>query len=280
MMDINKKFNIAIIIFIIAFLIVFTSMILGCQNNPSEKDNHKNNNTSNIEKELLQKKAIELERQSTKPWSSSILWGNLLKTKSHASFSAKINDKLPEFNFKIIGRFHKLDKYEDFIPLYVEIRNASDGKITQKLVVSDNSGYNERADMVQLVDLNFDGYLDFRILLNAGATGNDWYDSFIYDPLSGKFKYNKELSEMSSLKVDLESKQLTSYYGAGSCEESINFYAVKGNKVILIKSEWTDFDNVNSHCYKITGIPLNGSKKLKIIKKEEFSGHLSRNQWF
>lgn len=243
-------------------------MNLGCQNATSEKE--KNNYISNIERKLPKNITNESKIKSEQPWSSSVLWDSLLKTKSNASFSAKINDKLPEFNFNIIGRF---DKNEDFIPLHVEIRNVSDGKFMQKLIVSDNSGYSQMEDIVQLVDLNFDGYLDLRILLNAGATGNDWYDSFIYDPLSGKFKHNKVLSKMSALKVDADSKQLTSYYSGGACEENWDYYKfVKGN-LVLIKSQWTEIDRRRDNecsngfgCFIYTGIPR--SKPIKLDRKK------------
>lgn len=113
-----------------------------------------------------------------KPWSDSILWNSLLTTKSHASFSVKINDKLPEFNFKIAGKM----KGEYFHPSHVEITNSSNGKIIQKLTAKncfDNKGHGWNnidsfvADLIQVADLNDDGYLDLRILIWAGATGNN-----------------------------------------------------------------------------------------------------------
>ena len=50
--------------------------------------------------------------------------------------------------------------------------------------------------------MNFDGYLDFRFFIDKGATGNDWYASFVYDPKTHKFILNKLLSDQSGLNFD------------------------------------------------------------------------------
>ena len=272
-----------------AILIVFILLTFGCKNTSSEKENNKIKSPSSSEIDLFIKKEAESKR-------SSNLWKSLL-TKSHASFSAKINDDLPEFNFKIVGHIHKFNEYEEFIPSYVEVRNASDGKFIQKMIVGDivdkNAiGYGEDSGMIQLVDLNFDGYLDFRILLYRGATGCNSYASFLYNPALKKFVFNKQLSDMSALRVDAESKQLTTYDRGGYCDELIRHYEVRDNKFMLTKAEWTIIKNVNTPCYKITGIPIEGHsifdtdnydfldskgrlrKKLKIVKKEELHGSL------
>lgn len=273
----------------LTLLIVFIVITLGCQNTASEKENDKRKILSRTESESLMKEKAESEGIPV-----SWIWGSLSGNKSHASFSAKINDKLPELNFKIVGRF---DKFKNFSPSYVEIRNVSNRKLIQKIFIGDKYnkefvGNSEDSGMIQLVDLNFDGYLDFRILTYRGATGCNNYISCLYNPALKKYAFNKQLSEMSALNVHAYSKQLTTYDRGGWCEELIRYFEVIDDKFMLTKAEWTTYKNINSPCNKLTGVPLKGHaiydtdkyafldskgrlrKKLRIIKKEEVRGSI------
>lgn len=280
-------------------LVIVLSLILGCQNATPEKDTHKSKGASNDKIKLSERMTIESKRKSEKPWSNEILWETIYKNGSDASFSARINENVDEFNFKLIGHFDELKR---FIPSHIEIRNLSNGKLIQEIIVGDKFdkeeiGYSGRdlgfADMVQLVDINFDGYIDLRILLYTGATGCNFYASCLYNPTLKKFVFNKNLSKMSALRVDPNSKQIITYDRSGGCQETMRYYKVSDNKFILTKAEWSTLNNADDiPCYKLTGIPLQGlvitdndiydfndhkgrlRKKLKVIKKEALQGSI------
>jgi hypothetical protein len=287
---------------VLILLIILVTMSLGCQNDSVEVTNRKKKNISDIQRELSEMRMIEAKRNLEKSWSNEKLWGVVRDNKTNASFSVKINDNLNEIYFKIIGRF---DKHELFIPLYAEIRSSPDGRFIQKINIlnivdkkdRDYIGYGEydlsRADMVQMVDLNFDGYLDLRILWNVGATGCNSYGSFLYDQKSKRFVFNKKLSSMLVLKLDPKQKQIITYDRSGGCQEYMRYYKVRNNQFVVTKVEWTELNNANPQpCFKFTGIPLREGivtdnekfpymddkgelrKKLKIVKKEEFQGSI------
>ena len=48
---------------------------------------------------------------------------------------------------------------------------------------------------LEVIDLNFDGYNDLRILNNEGATGNNWYDTWVYNQKTKTFVKNQFLSQ-------------------------------------------------------------------------------------
>jgi hypothetical protein len=216
----------------------------------------------------LADKSLQFKDATVKPWSDSILWDSLLKTKSHASFSAKINDKLPEFNFKIIGKLN--GKY--FHPSHVEITNASNGKLIQKLMAKnrfDNDGDGwvavgdiREVDLVQVFDVNFDGYPDLRLLNHSGgASGQSVHATYLYNPSVGKFKYQHEFSKLSGMKIDKDLKLITSDSTSGACFYSKGYYSITGNKLTLSKIEWTEIDRRRDKearefgCFKYSGIP-------------------------
>jgi hypothetical protein len=234
-------------------------MNFGCQNATSEKENNKRKNdyqksvekviTSNLYETVSAKNNTTLLPQNnpSDPWSNHYLWESFVNTKSYALFSAKINDKLPPFNFKIVGQLKKDDRINPadvyFLPSYVEIYDASKSKVIQKLNAkdkfdNDGSGWKSvGCDNVQMVDINFDGYLDLRLFYNAGATGNVWYATYIYKPDLRKFVFSKRLFKLSDVSIDPKKKQLSSTYHGGVGASGTEYFKFVDNKLVSIKYE-------------------------------------------
>jgi hypothetical protein len=233
------------------------------------------------------------ENKIPNAWSNTVLWDSFVTTKEYAEFSYRINDQLPEYNFRIVGSFIKdRSQTEDFHVRYIDIINPSQkGKQrlnAKSIFDNDGSGWSkidlEFADIVQLVDINFDGYRDLRVLNNTGSTGMNWYASYIYNPSSGKFKYHSELSRLPGIKVDIRNKQIVTYNRGGYCDELMEYYKVVKGNLVLVKAEWSEMDSSNdkkedgSKCFKFIGIPnQKGRNKVKITK-EPLHGSLDKRQ--
>jgi hypothetical protein len=281
-------------------LLLFCLLFLGCEPNkiPSEKvsPESKSNKVEN--------------KKSPDPWSNEILWKNIVESGTRASFAVKINNALPEFTFIMYGKFKysKRPQGNYFHPSSVEIVDSSTSKIIQKIdnkgrFDNNGDGYDrldlEFADFVQIIDLNQDGYLDLRILHSTGATGNNWYATFLYDPAIWQFKFHEALSRLSAVTVDQDSKLIKTYWRDGGCNEFREYFHLgKTGRLTLEKVEWTEMDNINSStgCFKFIAIPR-GTRildrlgdafyntdndkfakmlhtKVKVVRKEEFRGSL------
>ena len=204
------------------------------------------------------------------PWSNAILWDKLVvyppQRKTSASFPVKIGKDLPEFTFKLSGEFRNI---MEFYPSSVEIADATTQKRIQTL--SGKNRFDDRVcgghdinalfstDLIQLVDLNHDGYLDFRILCGAGATGLNVYATYLYKPALKQFRYHKTLSQLYTVTLDADSKSLATYYRQGSCYECRGYFTItKDDTLILKKVEWSEEgrDQLDNFvCYKVTGAP-------------------------
>ena len=237
-------------------------------------------------------------------WSNPQLWKSFDANKTHASFSVRINQRLPEFNFIIVG----LLKGDDFYPSHIRITSAADGKLIQELKAKDHfdnhgEGWwrnNVFADIIEFVDLNNDGYLDLRVLFEAGATGNNWCATYIYKPAQKKFVFNEDISVLSAVVLGESPGQIKTYWRIGWDRQCREYYQVeKDGRLVLLKLEWTETEggekNEGGRCYKFTAIPLDKyeihpgfvffsteesvfsklvRKHVKIIKREELRGNL------
>jgi len=234
------------------------------------------------EKTILTKELPQVLNQpkiNPEPWSNEMLADSFfVKGKKEASFSAKINDKLPEFTFKIVGSFKEdHPPYVSFLAQHVEIINTS--KKGQQILKAKNRFDNhgdgwdakfdfELANIVEFVDMNFDGYLDLRLLYNTGATGNNWYATYLFNPSKGEFVYHEELSKLSGMKIDEKFKQIITYDREGACAEISVYYEVMNNKLVLSKAEWSEIDRRRDEevggfgCFMYTGTPRHPGLKI------------------
>ena len=142
---------------------------------------------------------------------------SFIKTKSYATFTLAKYRKMPPLKVKIV--LNKKNKQESFIPSHVEIYDLSKSKLIQKIKPQDKAGWewdeNSGYPWVGTDDINFDGYPDLRFLIYLGSMGNDSYATYIYNPKSHQFEFNKILSESSSVSIDPKTKQITAEYNGG-----------------------------------------------------------------
>jgi hypothetical protein len=95
---------------------------------------------------------------------------------------------------------------------------------------------------VRTEDLNFDGYADLQMMRWWGVTGREGYCVWIFDPASGRFKYN-EAFDFGGVggfgTIDKSKKTLRvrdNERGAGS-EYTLSSYKVVNNAPVLIEEE-------------------------------------------
>jgi hypothetical protein len=118
------------------------------------------------------------------------------------------------------------------------------------------TGGGERYPYIRFEDLNFDGSTDLLLFDNSGATGNVWYQVWLYNQQAKLFSYNKELSGLSGLQADLASKEIISYNHLGgvtsaysSCDAYLNYYTLSNNKLVEKRQYQTHAKSSDAPCY-------------------------------
>ena len=105
----------------------------------------------------------------------------------------------------------------------------SDSKCIQKI----NSNKDIESNEFELIDWNFDGYKDISVVYNCGSGGCAYW-IWNYIPKSNNYEYNKELSEVLGLEMDLKQKQIIFHHRFGDQDEYWRYYKYINNKLTLI----------------------------------------------
>ena len=109
----------------------------------------------------------------------------------------------------------------------------------QEIIANKDIGRKE----FRLVDWNFDGYKDISVLYNCGSGGCAYW-IWNYSPENGKYYFNKELSEVLGLEIDIAGKFIIFHYREGSVQEYWDTLQYKKNKLTFVKGlyqeRWND----------------------------------------
>lgn len=137
-----------------------------------------------------------------------------------------------------------------------------------------NSQENEHSDVIN-DDINFDGYYDVAIIHihEYNCCRNPQYDTWIYDPLTSKYVYNKDYSSLTLNQLHLYSEQKIVVAGSvgGACLYTSEAYKYEGNKLKALYAEQrSDCGNQNGFLYTVIKPDKKGHfiENQNIIRKE------------
>jgi uncharacterized protein YgiM (DUF1202 family) len=158
--------------------------------------------------------------------------------------TVKIHDSLPEMTFSLYptGRFAQDD---DGFPIWKLTVTSDSGVINDDLELSSAKEQWEYMQVLDFVDLNFDGYLDIEALKVSGA--NNMYSTyFLWD--KDKFVPAEGCDKLSSYAVHPENKRIYNYQQSSALTGIGERYSWKGSTLVLegyYDCEFTDTENVN-----------------------------------
>lgn len=124
------------------------------------------------------------------------------------------------------------------------------------------------------IDVNFDGYVDLEIFSHDGGAGPNYGNNYyIFNPRTGLFDFNEQLSALSQPLVSSATKSIYSSYRAGAGIHGQETYAWRDGTLTLVEfyeTNYLDDDNVSvTHQFLVDG-EMKGESK--IIKASELEG--------
>jgi len=126
--------------------------------------------------------------------------------------------------------------------------------------------YTKEAEII-LEDLNFDGYLDFKVpIYYPGLAKGDYsYRYFIYYPEKRGFIQNTQLNEMGVVFFDAVRKEAQTIDADGSGNEGTKYFRWQNEKLFLIKEERVYENDIYTH---ITSYKIENGKSV-LVKTEK-----------
>jgi len=162
---------------------------------------------------------------------------------------SNINPALPAFVFTLVG--HRDQASGVNILDHIDI--ARSGETTPFQTISPvNSSVPENVASFgfEAIDLNFDGYLDMRVVSFLPAGPNIPYENWIWSNARGKFIASPELDKITSPQFDADTQEITSHWRSSAAEQGTDVYAYDGATPVLIHRE-TDTYSPSGSCSRI-----------------------------
>jgi hypothetical protein len=138
--------------------------------------------------------------------------------------------------------------------------------------------YERQEGDFEILDVNSDGYKDFKILSGIGNTGlNKEYSFWLYNPHTGKFDHSDEFDNLFGANPSFDESGLVTEYNTETsclCYDTETFKIVGGIKV-LIRREAQTYDREKNIYTRVLLKLLNG--KLVEVKKKVMTNEEAAN---
>ena len=121
------------------------------------------------------------------------------------------------------------------------------GEVVQSGKLQDKSYECETEYKSNFIDMNFDGFLDFKVNFEMGGTGNSWDEYWLFNPADQKFHYSIQLSELISATPYPREKRVEAYYRSGIDYQSLEDYEWSRGVLSLVKQEIVNTDFTFAH---------------------------------
>ncbi len=89
----------------------------------------------------------------------------------------------------------------------------------------------------EVIDLNFDGDLDFRLLAQTTAGPNALYRNWLWSPRDQRFEVNEALNEIVSPEFDPDTQEITSHWRSSAAEGGVDIHMWEAGAPVVIHRE-------------------------------------------
>lgn len=150
----------------------------------------------------------------------------------------------------------------------IEVREARTGKRLQLIRDFPAEPVVGANDLLQLVDANFDGWLDLQVPAWSGGAGpNDTSNFFLFDPASQHFVLDESLSGLTQVSIDSASATVTSASRGGCCSHSVETYRYVGSELQLVGSEEESLSTDGRYWLTTRGQRRNGVMRYRTSRR-------------
>ncbi|MBO6678088.1 MAG: hypothetical protein JJ962_05790 [Parvibaculum sp.] len=162
---------------------------------------------------------------------------------------ARINPVLPPFYFDIA--WHMDAEMDERVIDTVSIRRQGENEPFQSFSDVGSSVVPQiEHNGFETIDVNFDGYLDFRLLAQTTAGPNTLYRNWLWSEEEMHFVESAPLDAIVSPEFDADTQEIVSRWRSSAAEGGIDIYIWEEGKPVLIHRE-TDRYSGEGQCTRL-----------------------------
>jgi hypothetical protein len=153
----------------------------------------------------------------------------------------RIHPELPEFTFTLVGD-RPAESSETLQVKRIEIRRGAATKPSQVIEGLDTATPSS-TDMpgLAVLDMNFDGYGDIRLVEFQPAGPNVPYLNWLFDPRSERFVENQALNAITSPQFDPATREVRSNWRDSGTRYGTDVHVFRGSEPTLVRKEVKEY---------------------------------------
>jgi hypothetical protein len=161
----------------------------------------------------------------------------------------RIHPSLPEFAFSLIGDRPTESSGEFAVVKRIEIRHATAAEPFQVIDGLDiETPSTAGMPQIDLLDMNFDGYDDMRMVEFRAAGPNAPYLTWLFDPRSVRFAESRELNAIPSPRFDSDRREIHSSWRDGAMRYGADVYVHRPAAIRAAARSTAAGSAIDGHC--------------------------------
>ncbi len=166
-------------------------------------------------------------------------------------YRAPLHDGGPELEIRVLGE--PAGGGQEHAVRALELRRTGEPEPFQVLAgLEDTLVLAEGREGVELLDLDFDGWADLRVLAEAPPGPNVTWRHWLYDPATEIFLPSPALDALPSPRPDPESQRLVSTWRDGATRYGTDFYEMAGRQPRLVRREVKEYTEPGAYRLEIS----------------------------
>lgn len=154
---------------------------------------------------------------------------------------ASIHADLPVFSFTLVGQ-PEGQVAEIILVTKIEVRRGTELEPVQVINnLETETPFTEHSAGFEVLDMNFDGYGDIRIVEFQTPGPNVPYLNWLFDPADQRFVASPELNEISSPKFNTETRLIYSEWRDGAARYGTDIFEVIEDRPVLTRKEVREY---------------------------------------
>jgi hypothetical protein len=175
---------------------------------------------------------------------------------STATFRFRIHPTLPEYSFTLVGV--SSDNSETFHVKRIEIRRGAETEPFQVLEGLKTATPLQPAPPLSVVDMNFDGYRDIRLIDLQPAGPNVPYLNWLFEPASARFVESQALNAITSPQFDASTGEIRSEWRDGPTRYGTDIYVYRQGEPVLVRKESKEYRREGVYTLRVSKL-VNGA---------------------